>query len=62
MRKGVAACAAVGRDRVVDFFGKDSVLAGDMALRAYGSHRLASYDADLSTPRSHRSSPDQDEV
>ena len=35
--------------REQDFFAKDSVLAGGMALRAYGSHRLTIYDADLST-------------
>ncbi len=35
--------------REQDFFAKDSVLAGGMALRAHGSHRLTIYDADLST-------------
>jgi hypothetical protein len=35
--------------REKNFFYKDSVLAGGMALRAYGSHRLTIYDADLST-------------
>jgi Nucleotidyl transferase AbiEii toxin, Type IV TA system len=35
--------------REKNFFAKDSVLAGGMALRAYGSRRLTIYDADLST-------------
>lgn len=31
------------------FFDKDTVLAGGMAMRTYGSQRLTIYDADLST-------------